>query len=579
MPTIDPTLVPSINPGSLFSRFTTDTSINIRWFVPVDPVTNTVLNRPIADVALRQLILAKTMDALNLRLGHQALFPFLTTAQLNSGTQNVDIPPSWVWDMQVSLPQKWERVRLSIIKRLSGVNIDTTNTEYTGLLRLIFTAQEQGSTSEVAVFFADYQIDSTLTYQIARIKIPPLGSEPLVLSPGESETVGGFITFRTLDTTDIGTQAMLTIVSPALDPTNVDSGGFYLNPTVIETNDSLPGGSGVTGDFDFSAVSHGTGLLTLSAWNPVPSVDSTIATWINTFNYPFDSDASLQSTGATSVIIPIGLFKEFNISAPAGDEPTGDTSGAYFPVWINRIVRIDPSADLLKVWFATFNVNAPSLVPIEFATLDLTRTDMADTILSIFPVENLFPSAAGDEYFQQGFGKGHVKLSDLWGATSTAIDDFFDSFLPIINEPPQATFTKESTRLSSFGISRAPQTTPTFGQAAALRGSRGDAVPPTEDNRYVVELDQGLGFQIDFATHSDLPDERKNNTDIERFGYTGSLAHRIVQLIVRTDGEDHDYDLDILPRLRILLGRDPTFGDFWWDGTILKFFNGSIWIG
>ena len=580
MPTIDPTLVPCINPGSLFSRFTTDTSINIRWFVPVDPVTNTVLNRPIADVALRQLILAKTMDALNLRLGHQALFPFLTTAQLNNGTINVDIPPSWMWDMQASLPQKWERVRLARVKRLSGTNIDSTNTEYTGRLRLIFTAQEQGSASEVAVFQADYQIDSSLTYQIVRIQIPVAGSEPIVLPAAESETVGGFVAFRTLDTTDAGVQAMLDVVGPALDPTNVDSNGFFLTPTVIEVADSLPGGSGVTGDFDFSAVSHGTGLLTLSAYNPIPSVDSTIATWLNTFNYPFDSEASLQSTGTTSVTIPVGLFKEFDISAPAGDEPTSDISGTFFPVWINRIVRMDPSADLVKVWFATFNVGAtPSLVPIEFATLDLPRDGVADTVISIVPVESLFPEGAGDSDWQQGFGRGHVKLSDVWGATSTAVDDFFDSFLPIINEPPQATFTKESTRLSSFGVNRTPKTVPTFGQADALRGSRGDAVPPTSTNRFVVEQDQGLGFQVDFSTHADLPDDRKNNADIERFGFTGSLAHRVVQLVVRTDGESHDYDLDILPRLRILLGRDPIFGDFWWDGTVLKFFSGNVWIG
>lgn len=580
MPTLDPTLVPCINPGSLFSRFTTDTSINIRWFVPIDPVTNTVLNRPIADVALRQLILAKTMDALNLRLGHQALFPFLGTAQLNNGTQNVDIPPSWMWDMHVSLPQKWERVRLARVKRLSGVNVDSSNPEYTGSLRLVFTAQEQGTTTEVAVFQADYQIDSSLTYQIARIQIPLAGSEPTVLPAGETETVGGFITFRTLDTTDAGVQAMLDVVGPALDPTNVDSNGFYLNPTVVEINDSLPGGSGITGDFDFSAVSHGTGLLTLSAWNPIPSVDSTIATWVNTFNYPFDANASLQSTGATSVTIPVGLFKEFDLAVPAGDEPTDDVSGTFFPVWINRIERMDPSADLLKVYFATFDVALqPSLVPVEFATIDLARNAVADTVLAIVPVENLFPAQAGDDNWQQGFGRGHVKLSDLWGSTSAAVGDFFDSFIPIINEPPQATFTKESTRLSSFGLSRTPKTVPTVGQAAALRGSMGDSVPPTSDNRYIVEQDQGLGFQVDFSTHPDLPDDRKNNADIERFGFTGSLAHRIVQLIVRTDGEDHDYNADILPRLRILFGRDPVFGDFWWDGTVLKFFNGNVWIG
>jgi hypothetical protein len=578
MPTIDPSLVPCINPGSLFSRFTVDPTINIRWFVPVDPVTHSVLNRPIADVALRQLILAKTVDALNLRLGHQALFPFLTVAQVNNGTQNVDVPPSWMWDMQVSMPQKWQRVRLARVKRLSGNNVDSNNTEYTGMMRLVFTAEEQGSTTEVSLFQADYHIDSLLTYQIVRVMIPSAGSEPTVLPAAESETVGGFITFRTLDATDAGVQAFYEVVGPALDPTNVDSNGFYVNPVVVEVNDSVAGGSGVSGDFDFAPVAHGTGLLTLSATNPIPSIDSTVSTWISTFNYPFDENASLQSTGATSVVIPVGLFKEVNLVAPAGDEPTSDVSGTNYPVWINRIVRDDPSAQSLKVYFATLNIETDSLVPVEFAILDLDRSDTANAVLPILPLEHLWPTQADNVDFHQGFGRGHVKLSDLWGAASSTVEDFFDSFIPIINEPPQATFTKESTRMSSFGLSRVPKFTPTAGQSGALQGSRGNIQPPNSENRYVVEEDQGLGHQVDFNTHPDLDDDKRSNADIERYGYAGALAHKIVHLVVKTDGGEHDYTDDIEPRLEILFGRKPIFGDFWWDGTTLKFFNGNVWI-
>jgi hypothetical protein len=576
MPTIDPSLVPCVAPGSLFSRFTVDPTINIRWFVPVDPVTNTVLNRPIADVALRQLILAKTVDALNLRLGHQALFPFLTQAQVSNGTQDIDVPPSWMWDMQVSLPQRWERLRLAKLKRLSGTN----SSEYTGYIRLIFTAQEQGSTQEVAVLQADYLINSDLTYQIVRVSVPSSSEEPVVLPDAESETVGGFITFRTLDMTDAGVQAFYEVVSPPDDTSAVDSQGFYTSPRVININDSVPGGSGVTGDYDFVAVSHGTGLLTLSAWNPIPSVDSTVSTWLATFNYPYESTATLQASNATNVTIPAGLFKEFNLTAPAGDEPTSDVSGNFHPVYVNRITREDVTADTLKFWFATFNVESPSLVPIEFASLTLQRSMTRDQRVAIVPEENLFPTKAGDSSWQQGFGEGHVALSDVWGTTtvSDTINSFFDNFLAIIDDPPQAIFTKEATLLSSYGLSRVPQHIPTTGQSEALKGSRDGVSDPKATNRYVVELDQGLGDQVDFATSTQLPEERRENPDIERYGFTGALAHRCVKMVLNTSGENHDYNNDVLPRLTILLGRAPEFGDFWWDGTTLKFFNGDTWV-
>ena len=318
--------------------------------------------------------------------------------------------------------------------------------------------------------------------------------------------------------------------------------------------------------------------MTLSATNPIPSVDSTISTWLSTFNYPFDATSTLQSSSVSGVIIPVGLFREFNMVAPSGDEPTDDISGNFFPVWINRIVRLDPTADTLQFIFATFNVESPSLVPVEFAELTVTRTATSGTRLAINPIENLFPTQAGDILWRQGFGEGHVVLSDLWGATGGTIDDFFNRFLSIIDDPAQAVFTKEATRIGSFGLSRISKTLPTAGQAAALLGSRADTSEPNSTNRYVVEADQGLGDQVDFATNTQLPEDRRENPDIERFGFTGSLAHRTVKMVMNTDGSNHNYQDDVLPRLRILFGRDPVFGDFWWDGTTLKFFNGDTWV-
>jgi hypothetical protein len=112
----------------------------------------------------------------------------------------------------------------------------------------------------------------------------------------------------------------------------------------------------------------------------------------------------------------------------------------------------------------------------------------------------------------------------------------------------------------------------------ALRGSRWPDYLPDENNRFIVEDDQGLGTQVDFSTEASIPVDKRDNPDIERIGYTGTLAHKIVWLIVDSDGQDHDYSTDVLPRLKILLGRDPAFGDFWWDGTRLKFYNGDTWV-
>jgi hypothetical protein len=113
----------------------------------------------------------------------------------------------------------------------------------------------------------------------------------------------------------------------------------------------------------------------------------------------------------------------------------------------------------------------------------------------------------------------------------------------------------------------------------ALKGSRWPDSPPEEDNRFVVEADQGKGTAVDFTTDPTLPVDKRVNPDIEGTGYAGSLAHHLVWLIVNSDGENHNYADDILPRLKILLGRDPIFGDQWYDGTRFKTYNGDSWIG
>lgn len=583
MPTINPSLVPTISPGNLFTALTTDNTLSIRWLVVNDPVHAEVLNRPLADIALRQLILAKALDTLNASLGHQAIFPFIIQPKIAgvSSAGDVDVPLNWIWDIHLSLPKKWENLRLAKIKRISGTN--TGSGTFTGKLRLIFTATQENSSVETAVLMADYVIDSTLTYQLVRALPITSLEESVAIDPGEIETVTGFLIFRTMDVTDITNENFLNVVMPPVDGTDTNNDGLFDDPAIYEIIDSVP--NDPSGDFSTSAVSHGTGMLTDSAWNAIPPLDTDIQSWINSFNYPFDSTANRIST--SGVVIPLGLFREFDIVAPAGDQPTGDTTGLFYPVWISRIERIGDTANQLRFFFATFNVTdietggSPSLTPIEFATLDLTRDMPTGEIVSILPLNNLqLQTGTEADLFNQHFGRGHVILSSIWGETSTEVDDFFDEFSLISDVPPDIEFSQSSTRVSSFGISRVPKYTPTIGQAQALIGStarRFAPIHPSFDNRYVTEQDQGQGDKIDLESQPGiLP-----HIAIERFGCNGSLCHRIVKLIIDSTkvptGDNTFYEQQVRPRLRILLGRPEIFGDIWFNGTRFMIFNGDTW--
>lgn len=573
-------MVPTVSPGALFSILTNDPTLNVRWLTAADPAFYQAINRPIADAVLRQLVLAKAVDNIQFRLGHQNLFPYVVQPKVSSGTSEVDVPIGLIWDIHASLPKKWEKFRLAKIKRMSGYN-DTTD-GYSGVLRFIFTASIEGSAVEVSILYADYNIDSSLTYQPVRLRVIT-NDENTIIDSGEEETVGGFILFKTQDINIELVQAFYNLLEPPTDTTDSNSDGLYDNPSVYEIVDSVVGGSAVTDDYSVASVSHGTGLLTDSAWCAIPQLDSDIQSWLTSFNYPFDTVANRMSVDG--IIIPNGLFREFNISAPAGDQPTGDISGTSYPVWVNRIEKIGTSSSHLRFYFATYNITdsevggTPSTQPIEFATLDLLKSYSDGEIVSIAPINDLLlQDSAG---FQQHFGRGHVVLSSLWNGTTSEVSDFFDAFDSIINNPVDTEFTQTSTRVSSFGISRIPKYIPTIGQSRALSGStsrRTSPIDPSNDNRYVCEQDQGLGNQIDLESQPGIIPKPA----IDRFGFTGALNHRIIKLVVDATlvGDDPTfYDTQILPRLRILLGRDPAFGDFWHNGTRLMFHNGDTWQG
>jgi hypothetical protein len=228
----------------------------------------------------------------------------------------------------------------------------------------------------------------------------------------------------------------------------LDSDGFFDSPVIYEIVDSSAGGTGVSDDFSSVSVSHGTGLLVDSCNNAVPSLESNAQSWLNAFNYPFDASSTMISIGA-AVTIPAGLFREFDITAPAGDEPTGDTTGTYFPVWINRIETVGTDNDHLRFYFATHNISdvSPSVTLVEFARLDLLNTMVPSEIVAIEPIDNLLLETGSDsDLYQQHFGRGHVVLGDEWSSTSTTVDDFFTSFA--ILSGVDAEFTQTSTRLA-----------------------------------------------------------------------------------------------------------------------------------
>jgi len=581
MPTINPTLVPTVVPGSLFDTLTTDDTFNIRWLTNKDPAFYGVLNRPLADLTMRQLVLAKAIDQLNTSLGHAALFPFLIQPRIAAGSGDVDVPLTWLWDVNLSFPAKWENVRLAKIKRIAGNNDGSGG--YTGKLRLIFTATQIGSTTETALVYVDYNIESPLTYQIVRVTAVGATEESVHLDTSEIETVTGFVTFKTLDTSDSTVQNFLNLLEPPDNLADLDSDGLYDEPSIYELIDAVP--NDPSGDFSGTSVSHGSGIFGVSAFNAIPALDSDIQSWINAFNYPFDASANRTSTAG--IVIPLGLFREFDIAVPAGDEPTGDTSGNFFPVWISRIERIGSTSNQLRFYFATYNVTdaatggTPSTEPVEFATLDLTRDMTGGEIVDIVPLNNLQLHEGSDaDQWGQHLGRGHAVLSSVWGGTSSDINDFFDEFALITDNPADTVYSKSATRLSSFGLSRVPKYTPTIGQAQALLGSSArldSPAHPSNNNRYVTESDQGLGNAIDLEAQAGITP----HIAIERTGYTGALCHRAVKLIidstkVGTDEAGH-YENEVLPRLRILFGRDPLFGDMWHNGTRVLLFNGDTW--
>ncbi len=577
MPTIIPEQVPTINPGSLFYSLTTNNSLAIRFLVSQDPHYFDTYNRPMADIALRQLILAKTIDQIGLRLSHQALFPFLVPPTVDVATAKISLPTSWLWDCHVSLNAKYTSLRLAQIERISGQNNPSDGT-FTGRFKLIFTATVNDGAVETGIFTAQYEIDSSLTFQVVAISPCTETEFSPALPTSEVGSIAGYIIFRTLDhTIDAG---FLTALAPPVGGTSLTD-GTYAIPAVYDMTDTVMGGTAVTDDFELDAVAHGTGMLVSSAFCALPPVQTDEPSILSALNYPWKTGANLQSLDDKSTI-PNNLFSIFDLVTPMGDRDTDDANP--YPVYLTSIRRLDPAANSIELFFSTKNtvVGSTSAALIEFASLVLSRASFGTggpgTAIRIYPTNNLIDTADLETVLKrQNFGTGFVVLNSTW-ANDTTITDLFDSLTPILDDPADRAFMAE---LGEFAMSRAPSTVPTIGQSQAMAGTsarRETPVSPSDLNRFVTEQDQGMGDQVDFTQ---LVPPFASNPDIEDVGYKGSLLARKFVLKVNTANDaNFNYDTDILPRIRILLaGRDPIFGDVWYDGTVFKTFNGDTWIG
>jgi len=589
LPTINPQLVPTIAPGRLFTSFVTDDTLNIRWLRATDPAYFEALNRPIVDVALRSLIIAKAVDNLYASLGHEALYPFLIQPRIGSGSYVADIPINWIWSLEITAPQKWHNFRLAHIKRISGVNNLTDG--YTGMIRVVFSATKIGSNQEIYLLWADYQIDSTLAWQIATLKVCTNQEESYVVNQDEVQTLCGSITFNTMDTSLLLTSVFLNTVAPPLI-TDTFTDGTYKQPAVYDVVDSLGGGSPSVGNFSTTSLSHGSGLITEAAWVSLPQQDSDVQAWLNAMNYPFDQSASLLNIDS-NISIPTGIFREFIITVPAGDEPSGISDSSYFPIWVDSIQLINMNQ--ARFFFSTYNnseslVNGPgpSLQPVQFAYVDIFRTGNQEDRLPIIPFNNLklnqtdpkFSASGATSEWTQHFGRGHVVLSSIWTTQPSVIDGFFADLAGILTTPQVTEFTQATTRISSFGMSAVPRYVPTAGQSRALSGTTSRlsiSINPSESNLYVTEQDQGLGNIVDLEAQPNIAPMQS----IERYGNSGALCHRIINLTIYSDqlptNDPNFYNDNVLPRLTLLLGRPPQFGDMWYNGTRLLFNNGDQW--
>ena len=259
MAKFNPNIIPYISPTRLFSRLVSDASLAIRWITGRDANWFETYNRLVSDVALRQLIIAKSVDRLGQCLSNRLIFPFIMQPILES---SIIVPANVINDMHVTVPDNSSNLRLAYIIRLSGNNpakwcgpTGSSIGEYSGVLRFVFTLNLDEYSEDFQVFYADYVIDSA--YKQQRVKINKSYdtiygslSNPSSIESTFADRICGQITFNTLDVTDPEVRSFYDAVFPI-----TGSVGIY------------PIANAMPIDFGYAATTFNSGILTDSAYN------------------------------------------------------------------------------------------------------------------------------------------------------------------------------------------------------------------------------------------------------------------------------------------------------------------------
>lgn len=259
MPSINPALIPSITGKNLFQALTEQEQINIRWMTNEDKVYFNHINRPMADLAVRQLIIAKSIVEFSLDVAAAGRFPFLLNPVIVDGASEVDVPDGLVNDFNIIHSLDASNMRLGRIDLLSS---DMDGDDFAGKLRLIFVVTQDDE--DKGLGYVEYDAASTLSFQRATFNVitdGSLGFEPLGINPS---SVTARVVLKTLDASDINIEEFYDFI--------LDGSGQYL------LKDSTPTDELST----FSeTVSMGTGLLRETVIHRLPGVEFNISTDID----------------------------------------------------------------------------------------------------------------------------------------------------------------------------------------------------------------------------------------------------------------------------------------------------------
>jgi hypothetical protein len=418
---LDESQIPLVEAGNVLTTLIEDSTIAVRWITESDPSYYDIYNRPFADILIRQLVLSKSLDNLSDKLGFKVQHPFLNQPRVLVNTTSVDLPGSWFHDMLIGLNDSFNNIKLVSIQRLP-----TSGDQDTGVMRLVFAGDvvATGLTaggpigSEAGLFYADYEIDSSLTYQIVSI-------EPVTLSEHPNPTISrlsGFIFFKTLDTVEY--EDFFNI----LEADQVSVNEYEIEDFLI----------GEEGDFDEFDVDHGTGLLTVSSYLPVPVIsDSQIASGnvnmnsgkiINLGN-PISNDDALNKLFADTRYLNISFSTMSNILSMGNNQIKSlSNSPALSGDIINEAYADDVYLNIIgDLMFDNIDMNT-------FGLLNVSDPSSGTSLINRDYADNRYVELSGDSLDSTAdlnfSGGGEiVGLPSVPSATAAASKEYVDNEL------------------------------------------------------------------------------------------------------------------------------------------------------